>query len=99
MVQNAGFQVPETWAIFENEDSVGSYSYFLDGILLLLDFTNENFLVLSILVTSTRPPNPQKEPSRRPSGPIRFMIMAWELEHVRNSLLGQVINRFLITAT
>lgn len=43
MVQNAGFQVPETRAIFENEDSVGSYSYFLDGILLLLDFTNENF--------------------------------------------------------
>lgn len=37
------FKYPETWAVFENEDSVGSYSYFLDGILLLLDFTNENF--------------------------------------------------------
>lgn len=37
------FKYPETWAIFENEDSVGNYSYFLDGILLLLDFTNENF--------------------------------------------------------
>ena len=51
------FKYPETWAVFENEDSVGRYSYFLDGILLLLDFTNEHFKVLSILVTPTpRPP-------------------------------------------